>query len=140
MEFPGFLGVALWRLKAVIQTWPMAALGPFFGVISAALAIDVFRGDYASVGMEIIIAPLIAVAVLEVARRDPVGPSGLLMFVLGIVSGVGASILLARGITTGSAVVFMIGLRHLTVMAYAWASIATEPPVRHRPELAFVRG
>lgn len=138
MEFPGILGVALWRLKTAIQAWPLATLGPFFGIIAADIAVDLDHGRFFSVGIEIVIAPLIAISILNVVARDHAGLSGALMFVLGTVSGVGASTLLARGITTGSADVFLIGLRHLTVMAYAWASIATEPPVRRRTEFAYV--
>ena len=84
--------------------------------------------------MEIIVAPMIAVAVLNVVARDQGGISGPLMFVLGTVSGLGASALLTRGITTGSPDIFLIGLRHFTVMAYAWASIASEPPVKRRAD------
>ncbi len=138
MEFPGVLGVALWRLKNAIQTWPTAALGPFFGVVAADMAVDLDHGRYGAVGMELVLAPLIAIAVLNVVSRDQAGISGVLMFVLGTVSGVGASMLMTRGITTGSGEIFLIGLRHLTVMAYAWASIASEPPVRRRAEYAFV--
>ena len=138
MEFPGVLGVALWRLKNAIQAWPIAALGPFFAVVAADIAVDLDNGRLGAVGMEIIVAPLIAVAVLNVVARDQAGISGPLMFVLGTVSGLGASALLTRGITTGSPDIFLIGLRHFTVMAYAWASIASEPPVKRRAEFAFV--
>ena len=140
MEFPGILGTFLWRLKTALQTWPMAALGPFFGLIAADLAVDVHLGRWGSAGVEVVIAPMIAIAVLNVAARNHAGVSGTMMFVLGTISGIGATMLMTRGVMAGSGLVFVMGARHLAVMVYAWASIATEPPVRHQAELAFVRG
>ena len=138
MEFPGFLGVGLFRLRTLIKNAPIGALGPFFGVIAADMVVDVSRGRYTSVAIEIVIAPLIAIAVLNVAQREHAGMSATLMFVLGTISALGASMLIGRGISNGSSFVFMMGIRHLTVGAYAWAAIASEPPVRQRREFAMV--
>lgn len=138
MEFPGFLGTGLWRLRQLIQNAPIGALGPFFGVVSADMTVDITRGRYSSVLIDLVLAPLIAIAILNVAQRDNAGPSTALMFLLGTISAMGASMLIARGISGGSGYVFMMGLRHLTVGAYAWATIASEPPVRRRYEFSTV--
>lgn len=136
MEFPGLLGIALWRLREALRNAPYATLGPFFGIIAADIAIDLQRGRLSSVSIELVIAPLIAWTVASVAQRSNAGPSGLLLFVLGAVSAFGATALLTRGVFTGSAIVIMMGLRHLTVAAYTWAAIAIEPPPRRRVVLA----
>ena len=60
----------------------------------------------------------------------------MLLFILGSISAIGASILLTQGIGYGSGLVFVMGLRHLTVAAYAWAAIATEPPPRREVRFA----
>jgi hypothetical protein len=138
MEFPGFLGIGLWRLRQQIQNAPIGALGPFFGVISADMTVDIMRGRYGSVLFDIVLAPLIAIAILNVAQRDSAGPTTPMMFLLGTISAMGAATLIARGLTVGSGYVFMMGLRHLTVGAYVWASIASEPPVRRRYEFSTV--
>lgn len=137
MEFPGILGVALWRLKTMIEAWPVAALGPFFGIIVADVMIDSSLGKYASAGIDLVMAPILAFSILHVIARGGAGPSATLMFILGLVSSVGASALITIGLVHGSGLVFMTGIRHLTVMAYVWASIATEPPQRRQPVFAF---
>ena len=132
MEFPGILGVGLHRLRTLMRELPLISLGPLLGIIAADMALDIMRGRYGSVLLEIAIAPLVALAVYTTALRDHAGLSGLLLFVLGIVSAFGGSVLLTRGFTVGSGGIAIMGLRHLTVGAYAWAAIATEPPPRRR--------
>ena len=139
MEFPGILGIGLHRLRMMMRAVPIAALGPLLGIIGADMSLDIMRGRYGSVLLEIAIAPLVAMAVLSTAQRDHAGLSGPLLFVLGIVSGFGATVLLTRGLAFGSAGIVIMGLRHLTVAAYAWAAIATEPPPRREPRPALVR-
>lgn len=134
MEFPGILGIALHRLRLFMRSVPIAAMGPLLGIIAADMALDIMRGKYGSLLLEVAIAPLVALAVFSTAQRDHAGISGLLLFVLGTVSAFGASVLLTRGVLAGSAGIVIIGLRHLTVAAYAWAAIATEPPPRRRAE------
>ena len=139
VEFPGILGIGLHRLRMVMRAMPIAALGPLLGIIAADMSLDITRARYGSVLLEIAIAPLVAMAVLSTAQRDHAGISGFLLFVLGIVSAFGASVLLTRGLTLGSGGIVIMGLRHLTVGAYAWAAIATEPPPRRAHRAAFVR-
>ncbi len=140
MEFPGLLGIGLYRLRVALRRSPIATLGPLFGVIAADMSVDIRGGRYSSVLIELVIAPLLALTISVVAQRGSAGPSGFLFFVLGTVSAVGASILLTRGLAVGSASVFMIGLRHLTVGIYAWAAIASEPPPRRELRFAHVAG
>ena len=132
MEFPGFLGVGLYRLRLWLKGSAFASLGPLLGIIAADIAIDISRGRFATVSVEVVIAPLIALTIVSVAQRTDPGVSGQMMFWLGAVSAVGASVLMALSLRHGSGPGFVIGLRHFTVWAYAWASIATEPPVRRQ--------
>ena len=132
MEFPGFLGIGLYRLRQWLRSSTVAAIGPLLGIIAADIAIDISRGRFATVGVEVVIAPLIALTVSSVAQRSAPGLSGQMMFWLGAVSALGTSMLMALSIRHGSGPGFVIGLRHLTVWAYAWASIAMEPPVRRQ--------
>jgi len=132
VEFPGLLGVALYRLRTWLREAPIAAVGPLLGFIAADMAIDLDRGNLSGVGIELIIAPLIALTVSFVAQREHAGLSGIMLLVLGAVSALGASMLLALGIVHGVAPVAVTGLRHLAVAAYAWAAVASEPPPRRR--------
>ena len=132
MEFPGLLGVLLHRLRTWLQEAPLAALGPLMGFLAADVAVDIMRGRLGSVGIEIVIAPLLALSISLVAQRAQPGISGMLMLVLGGISALGASALLALALTHGVAPLAIIGLRHLVVAAYAWAAIAEEPPPRRR--------
>lgn len=138
VEFPGVLGIGLHRLRAFMRAVPIAALGPLLGIIAADMSLDIAGHRFGAVLLEIVIAPMVAMAVISTAQREHAGMSGLLLFVLGSVSAFGASVLLLRGVAAGSAGIVVMGVRHLTVCAYAWAAIATEPPRRDtRP--AFVR-
>jgi hypothetical protein len=132
VEFPGLLGVALYRLRTWMRGAPIASLGPLLGFIAADIAVDLQRGRLGGVGIELVIAPLIAVTVSMVAQRDHAGMSAILLLVLGAVSALGASALLALGFGYGVAPVVVMGLRHLAVATYAWAAIAAEPPPRRR--------
>ncbi len=139
MEFPGLLGVGLHRLRVWMRDAPLTALGPLFGIIGADIAIDIMRGDHTGAGMGVVIAPMLGLSISFVAQRSHPGLSGLLMLGLGAVSALGASSLLALGLSHGSGLLVVIGLRHLTVAAYAWAAVAAEPPVRRRLVLKPVR-
>lgn len=132
MEFPGFLGVGLYRLRLWLKSSAFASLGPLLGIIAADNAIDISRGRFATVGIEVVIAPLIALTIVSVAQRTTPGVTGQMMFWLGAASALGASMIMALSIRYGDGPGFVIGLRHLTMWAYAWASIATEPPVRRQ--------
>ena len=96
MEFPGFLGTGLWRLRQLIQNAPIGALGPFFGVVAADMTVDIMRGRYGSVLIDLVLAPLIAMAILNVAQRDNAGPTTPLMFLLGTISAMGAAMLISQ--------------------------------------------
>jgi len=130
VEFPGLIGVGLYRLGEWLRTAPLAALGPLFGMVGADIALDLSRGRLAHAGVELVIAPALAVSMVAVAQQVKGGMSGHLMFVVGTISAMGATSLLALGIAHGSSVPLVVGLRHATVAAYAWASVATEPPPR----------
>ena len=136
MEFPGLLGVGLYRLKTWLTQVPLAALGPLFAAMAADMSIDIARGRYGSVLFEIVLAPLIAFSVMKVAQRSHPGRTGIMMFILGSISALGASSLIARGFSVGSGLIVIMGIRHLTVAIYAWAAIATEPPVRREARFA----
>jgi hypothetical protein len=133
------LGIGLYRLRQLLQRAPFAALGPLFGMAAAHMSIELARGRFVSVAISLLVIPVVALTVSHVAQRDSAGPVGLLCFILGSVSAVGASMLLTLGLTAGSGTVFVIGLRHLVVGAYAWAAIASEPPPRRVQRLAPVR-
>lgn len=132
MEFPGILGIGLYRLRELIRRAPIGALGPLLGIMAADISVDLASGRYLSMTIDLAIAPTLALIVSQTAQRSHAGISGPLLLVLGGVSALGASMLLSRGFTVGSGEVFMMGVRHLTVAAYAWAAIATEPPPRRR--------
>ena len=139
MEFPGLLGVALYRLRTWLRAAPIAAVGPLLGFIAADIAVDLDQGRLGSVGIQLLIAPVIALTVGFVAQRDDAGLSGLLLLVLGAVSVLGASALLALGLLRGMPALFVSGLHHLAVAVYVWAAVATEPPPRRRLLLRPVR-
>lgn len=132
MDFPGLIGVGLYRLGEWIRDAPYTALGPFFGVVAVDLALDVGRGRLVPAGIELVVAPLLALSMVVVARQNNGGISGHLMFIVGLVSAIGATSLLTLGLMRGSGVALVMGLRHATVAAYAWASVASEPPPRRR--------
>lgn len=132
VEFPGLLGVGLHRLRLWMQRAPWAAVGPLFGIIGADIALDLSRGNLTGAGVELVIAPLLALTITFVAQRSHPGVSGLLLLGLGAISALGASSLLALAIAHGSGPLAVMGARHLTVAIYAWAAIATEPPPRRR--------
>ncbi|MEQ8841075.1 MAG: hypothetical protein RIB98_08840 [Acidimicrobiales bacterium] len=133
------LGIALYRLRMLMRLLPIASLGPLLGIMAADMAVDIMRGSYGSVIIELAIAPPMAMTVVFTAQRDHAGLSGPLLFILGIVSGFGAMVLLTRGFAIGSGGVVIMGLRHLAVCAYAWAAIATEPAPRNpRPAFAHI--
>ena len=138
MEFPGFLGIGLYRLRKLLRDAPMAALGPLFGIMGADIAVDISGGRFGTAIIEVVIGPMIAISISSVAQRENAGPSGLLLFILGSISAIGASILITRGLSYGSGTTFVVGLRHLIVGAYAWAAIASEPPPRREVRVATV--
>lgn len=133
MEFPGILGVGLFRLRELIRRAPLGALGPLMGIMAADISIDMAAGRHTSVLIDLAIAPILAITVSQTAQRSHAGISGPLLLLLGAISALGASMLLGRGFAVGSGAVLMMGIRHLTVGAYAWAAIATEPPRRRQP-------
>ena len=139
MEFPGILGIGLYRLRELIRNAPMSALIPLMGMMAIDISVDLASGRYSSVLIDLMIAPALAYSVGQTAQRSHAGISGPLLFILGAISALGASMLLSRGVTMGSGDVLMMGMRHLTVAAYAWAAIATEPPRRREVRFAPVR-
>ena len=139
VEFPGLLGVVLYRLRTWMREAPLAALGPLLGFLAVDIAIDIVRGDGGSAAVTLVIAAPLALSVSAVAQQSQPGVSGGLLLVLGAVSALGASALLSVGVTRAIAPEFMMGMRHLAVAGYAWAAIAAEPPPRRRPELRPVR-
>ena len=66
MDFPGLLGVALYRLRLLIRRAPVGALGPFFGFIAADMALDISRGRFGSAAIEVVIAPVLALVIAQV--------------------------------------------------------------------------
>ena len=138
MEFPGPLGVGLFRLGERLRVLPLVALAPFFGIVGADIAVDVMYGRMGSVGVEVVVMPVFAMLVLSVARRPHPGLSGQLLLALGAISATGGTVLLTLGLSRGVAPVVVMGLRHLAVAAYSWAAIATEPPPRPRVRLGIL--
>lgn len=139
MLFPGWLGVGLYRLRGWIMRQPMAAVGPLLGLVAADSALDLRQGRLNGVIIELGLSAVIAVLVGVIAQQKQPGMAGLLMFVLGAVSALGSSMLLALALAHGSGPLTIVGLRHLAVACYTWASIAEEPPPRRRVALQPVR-
>ena len=121
--FPGPISQPLLALRDWMRSAPVAAVGPFLGVV-AADSMQAFRqGALSDVGVDVVVMPLLAVVIITAAARPNPLITGML-FALGALTVVGGAGVLVLALRGQDAPLVVASIRHLVVGAYAWAAVA----------------